>query len=109
MVSEIVKLNSGLLKEFNYLAKDKTSVTVKQPINEEHNEVIELVVKENKSLDAVKLKLLLNSNNIDSSAVYQWQNHYVVFAKVQDVGVMQGRLKNNFPDAEVKVYHDLFY
>ena len=29
--------------------------------------------------------------------------------KVADVGVMQGRLKNNFPEAEVNVYHDLFY
>ena len=71
--------------------------------------MIELVVKEGKSLDIVKLKELLHKNNIDSSAVYQWQNHYVIFAKVADAGVMQGRLKNNFPDAEVKVYHDMFY
>jgi hypothetical protein len=28
----------------------------------------------------------------------------VIFAKIADVGVMQGRLKNNFPDAEMKVY-----
>ena len=25
------------------------------------------------------------------------------------LAVMQGRLENNFPEAEVKVYHDLFY
>lgn len=109
MVNESVKLNAGLQSEFNYLAKEKTSASVKQSINEDHNEVIELVVKENKSLDVVKLKLLLNTNNIDSSAIYQWQNHYVIFAKVQDVGVMQGRLQNNFPETDVKVYHDMFY
>ena len=109
MVNESIKLNAGLQTEFRFLAKEKTSSFVKQSINEEHNEVIELIMKENKSLDIAKLKLLLNKNNIDSSAIYQWQNHYVIFAKVQDVGVMQGRLQNNFPEADVKVYHDMFY
>ena len=71
--------------------------------------MIEIVAKENKSIDVSKLKELLYKNNIDSSAVYQWQNHYVIFSKMADVGVMQGRLQNNFPDAEVKAYHDLFY
>ena len=108
-VTESVKLNAGLQPEFHYLPKEKTSANVKQPINEEHHEVIGLVVKENQSLDMVKLKTLLNKNNIDSSAIYQWQNHYMIFAKMADVGVMQGRLQNNFPEAEVKVYHDLFY
>ena len=79
------------------------------PINEEHNEVIELVVKDGQQLDLPKLKQLLAKNNIDSTAIYQWQNHYVIFDKVQDIGVMQGRLQNNFPEAEVKVYHDMFY
>jgi hypothetical protein len=67
------------------------------------------VVKEGKQLDLLKLKQLLVRNNMDSTAVYQWQNHYVIFDKVQDAGVMQGRLKNNFPEADVKVYHDMFY
>jgi len=109
MVNESIQFKAGLQTEFNYLAKEKTSATIKQAINEEHSEVIELIVKENKSLDVTKLKLLLNKNNIDSSAVYQWRNHYVIFAKIQDIGVMQGRLQNNFPEANVKVYHDMFY
>jgi hypothetical protein len=46
---------------------------------------------------------------MDSNAIYQWQNHYVVFDKVVDAGVMQARLQNNFPDATVKLYPDLFY
>ena len=79
------------------------------PINEEHNEVIELVVKEGTQLDLPKLKQLLAKNNMDSNAIYQWQNHYVIFDKVVDAGVMQGRLQNNFPNTEVKLYPDLFY
>jgi len=108
-VDKSVKLNAGLKPDYNWLTKERTIYKLSLPINEEHNEVIELVVKENKSLDVVKLKELLHKNNIDSSAVYQWENHYVIFAKVADAGVMQGRLKNKFPDAEVKVYHDMFY
>lgn len=46
---------------------------------------------------------------MDSTAIYQWQNHYVIFSKVQDLGVMQGRIQNNFPEATVKAYHDMFY
>jgi len=52
---------------------------------------------------------LLSKNNVDSNSVYQWKNHYVIFAPVADAGVMQGRLRNNFPGADVRVYHDLFY
>ena len=108
-VNDSIKQNAGLEHQYSYLLKEKTSHLVNQPINEEHNEVIELVVKGNKILDIQKLKLLLSKNNIDSNAIYQWQNHYVIFDKVQDLSVMQGRLQNNFPEADVKVYHDMFY
>jgi hypothetical protein len=108
LVHDSVKQNAGLEKRFQYLAANKTA-KAKLPINEEHNEVIELVVKDGKQLDLPKLKQILAKNNMDSSAIYQWQNHYVLFGKVQDLGVMQGRLQNNFPKAEVKAYHDLFY
>ena len=108
-VDESIKFNAGLQSSYQWLAKERTSSKVKLPINEEHAEVIELVVKENKQLDVSKLKQVLSKSNIDSNAIYQWQNHYVIFAKMADVGVMQGRLQNNFPEAEVKAYHDMFY
>ncbi len=107
-VNDSVKQNAGLEKRFQYLAANKTAKG-NQAINEEHNEVIELVVKENEQLDVQKLKALLVKNNMDSSAIYQWQNHYVIFSKVQDLGVMEGRIRNNFPEAEVKAYHNMFY
>lgn len=107
-VHDSVKQNAGLEKRFQYLTANK-SAKGNQPINEEHNEVIELVVREGQQLDLQKLKKLLAKNNIDSTAIYNWQNHYVIFDKVQDLGVMEGRLKNNFPEAEVKAYHNMFY
>ncbi|MGF2412455.1 L-rhamnose mutarotase [Ferruginibacter sp.] len=106
-VHDSVKQNAGLEKEFQYLTANKTAKT--PTINEEHNEVIELVVKEGQQLDLQKLKLLLANNNMDSSAIYHWQNHYVIFSRVQDLGVMEGRLQNNFPQATVKAYHNMFY
>jgi len=104
-----VKQNAGIENAYQYLLKEKTALTVKQAINEEHNEVIELVVKDVKTFDVHKLKQLLFKNNMDSNAVYQWQNHFVIFDKVQDLTVMQGRIQNNFPEAIVTIYHDMFY
>ncbi len=108
-VSASIKWNAGLENSYNYLVKEKTSNLNHLPINREHNEVIELIVKENETLDVNKFKEILFKNKIDTGSIYKWQNHYVVFAKVQDIGVMQGRLQNNFPDSEVKIYHDMFY
>lgn len=108
-VAEEIRLNAGDGARDWWVKKGTMTIKNAQPINEEHPEVIELVVKEGKQLDLPKLKLLLARNSIDSSAVYHWQSHYVIFALVQDLGVMQGRLQNNFPEAEVKAYHDMFY
>ncbi len=108
-VSVPIKEQAGLLPGYYFLLKEKTSNRFTWPINEEHNEVIEMVVKQGTSLDLPKLRRILQQNNMDSSAIYQWQNHYVIFSKVQDIGVMQGRLQNNFPGATVKVYYNLFY
>jgi hypothetical protein len=91
------------------LAKEKATNLHQLPINTEHPEVIELVTSPGENLDVQKLKNILAQNKMDSNAIYQWQNHYVVFDKVVDVGVMQGRLQNNFPAAEVKLYPDMFY
>jgi hypothetical protein len=107
-VSETIQKNAGLEKQYQYLLANKTA-KANLPINEEHNEVIELAVKDGMQLDIHKLRLLLSENKMDSNAIYHWQNHYVIFDKVQDIGVMQGRIQNHFPEAEVRVYHDLFY
>jgi hypothetical protein len=108
-VDTFIKNNAGLQKGSLYLLQDKTAADQSLAINTEHPEVIELVVKANETLDVQKLKNILQQNHMDSTAIYQWQNHYVIFDKVQDVGVMQGRLQNNFPNATVKIYPDMFY
>lgn len=108
-VSERIKNKAGLQAPYRFLWKEKAANLPRLPINEEHSEIIELVVKENEILDMSKLRNILWQNKMDTNTIYQWQNHYVLFGKVQDVAVMQGRLQNNFPETQVKVYHDMFY
>jgi hypothetical protein len=108
-VDVIFKKNAGLQKEYQYVAKERSRNLNTQPINSEKPAVIELIAKNGQTIDLPKLKSLLQRNDIDATAIYRWQNHYVIFDEVADVSVMQGRLQNNFPGTEVKVYHDLFY
>lgn len=108
-VSVSIKQNAGLQKEYQYLAKERSAALNNQPINEERPIVIELIAQNGQPIDVEKLKNLLLQNSIHATAIYQWHNHYVIFDKVADVSVMQGRLQNNFPGTLVKVYYDLFY
>ena len=109
LVNEKIKQEAGLQPDYQYMVKEKTAQYSSLPVTDEHDEVIELIIKEGKTLDLKKLKDILHKNKIDTSAICQWQNHYVIFGKIQDIGVMQGRLRNNFPEADVRVYHDMFY
>ena len=108
-VPDSIKTNAGLTAGYRKLLIENTPADPAIAINEEHSEVIEIVSKEGAAPDLHKLKLLLAANQMDSTALYQWKNHLVYFGKVQDLGVMQGRIQNNFPGTEVKAYHDLFY
>jgi len=108
-VANETKSEAGLRGEYKWMSVEKTSGKDSQAINEEHDEVIELVLKNGSPIDIVKLRQLLAQNNIGSNSIYQWNNHYVIFAKIADLSVMESRLRNNFPEAEVKVYYDLFY
>jgi hypothetical protein len=96
-VNETIKRNAGLTSSYQWLTAERTTSTVRLPINEEHNEVIELVLKPGIEIDRQKLNQILNQNKIDSTAVYRWQQHYVIFSKVQDAGVLQSKLANRFP------------
>lgn len=108
-VPDSIKTNAGLTADYKKLLLETTPADPSIAINEEHSEVIEIVAREGTQTDLKKLKLLLAANKMDSTALYQWKNHIVYFGKVQDLGVMQGRIQNNFPETEVKAYHDLFY
>ena len=108
-VHDSIRKNAGLQKDFQYLRNEKTALANHLPINELHKEIIEIVTKEGTLFDLQKLKSILTLAAMDTNALYIWKNHVVIFDYMQDVLVLQGRLKNNFPGAEVKNYPDLFY
>jgi hypothetical protein len=108
-VNEKIKVNAGLQSSFQYLLKNKSTGLDKLPINEEHNELIEIISKENKPINIAELRKVLKCFSMDTTAVYQWKNHTVIFDRVQDLSVFPHKVQNAFPEAEVKVYYDLFY
>ena len=108
-VDAIIKQQAGLQDPYKWLTKERTAFKLNLPINEEHPEVIELVMRDGAAANISQLRHVLTANNIDSNAVYQWQNHYVVFDKMADVTAIRSKLQRNFPDATVKVYYDMYY
>lgn len=108
-VKDSIKLAAGLLPAYRHLLEDKIIANKDWPITHEQPVVMELVSGDNQPLDLQKLKIVLANYNEHPTSVYQWQNHYVIFDKVQDVSVLQGKIRNAFPDVQLKVYYDLFY
>lgn len=108
-VNTTIKTGAGLQADFAYLAKQRSGQLNLLPIAEAHSEIIELVAKENETIDLLKLKNILLQNNMDTAAIYRWQQHYVYFGRVADIGVIQRRLQNNFPGVQVNVYYNLVY
>lgn len=104
-----IKHNAGLEEAYQYLAKNRTASLLHLTVNEDRKEVMELISQPGQSIDMVKLKKILQDNGMDADAVYKLQNRYIIYSKVKDVGVMQGRLQNNFPGNKLKVYHNLVY
>jgi hypothetical protein len=108
-VADSIRRNAGVESTYTYLQKEKTVLNKEQPINHELPVIVELVGKNEKTIDLVKLKTILHENGVNSDALYQWQNHVVLFDKVADAAVLRKKIENGFPDADVKLYDNAFY
>jgi hypothetical protein len=71
--------------------------------------VIIEIVAEKTSVDLQKLKEVLQQYKVNPNAIYQWNNRYVIFDKVQDVSVLRSKLQKMLPDTKLTVYYDAFY
>ena len=109
MVSDTVVRNAGVQAAYRHLLKQRAVPDDHAAVNEEHAEVIELVVPEGTTLDVSGLREFLLTQHIDTTALFRWKNHYVIFDSVADLTVLKGRLSSRFPGVEVRLYHDLFY
>jgi hypothetical protein len=104
-VNNNVKLNAGIRAPYQYLWKHRANR--EWPINKEKPIIVELIAT--KELDTVQLRKILVQQKVNPTAVYQWQNHYVIFDRVADPGQLKQKLTANFPTVQVKIYDDLFY
>ncbi|MDI9363759.1 MAG: right-handed parallel beta-helix repeat-containing protein [Flavobacterium sp.] len=108
-VTSIVKQSAGLEKDYQYLLENQVSVDKHFGINKEQAVIIELISNDTSKLNSALLNEVLNKFNINQSALFQWQNHTVIFDKIQDVYSVTEKLKAVFPTITVKTYNNLFY
>lgn len=109
IVNDSVRKNAGLQQPYQYLLKEKNAFNKNLVINHEQPVTIELIAEKNKTVDIQKLKAVLKENDVNPNAIYQWQNHYVIFEKVKDAAVLRGKIQDAFPDVQTKGYYDAFY
>jgi hypothetical protein len=108
-VANIVKESAGLENNYQYLLENKVGVDKHFSINKEQPVIIELITSDTSKINTALLNDVLTKFKIDQSALFQWQNHTVIFDKIQDVYSVAEKLKAVFPTITIKTYNDLFY
>lgn len=108
-VADSIKMKAGIQTRYQYLLQAKVPADRQWLINKEKPVSIELIATQEHPINVQQLKELLAKNKVRSDALYQWENHFVIFDKVQDLYLLKERLKAAFPTAQVKTYDDLFY
>ncbi|MCF3111694.1 right-handed parallel beta-helix repeat-containing protein [Niabella sp. CC-SYL272] len=108
-VAATVKNNAGPEKQYRALLNEKTSGAVHQAINRQRKELIELVSKAGDLVDLRKLKILLHEKGVQQETIGQWKGHTVVYGLITDVNLLRSQLQNAYPDATIRVYHDMVY
>ncbi|PQA59075.1 hypothetical protein C5O19_05315 [Siphonobacter curvatus] len=106
-VPDPIKNRAGLEAAYRHLLKDNSKPDAYWKINEEKPVIVELIATQ--SLDEEKLRAVMAKGNVPTMALYRWENHYVIFEKIQDVYLLRERLKAAFPGVTIKTYDDLFY
>lgn len=108
-VADSIKVKAGIQAKYAYLLKDKKQVDKYWKINVEKPVIVELITENGQTIDRKKLDEILLKSKVSQEALFQWENHLVIFDKVQDVYLLRERLKNAFPKVQIKTYDDLFY
>ncbi|MET0392886.1 MAG: L-rhamnose mutarotase [Chitinophagaceae bacterium] len=105
-VNDSIRQNAGLQPAFRYLLTGQQATHPRWPVNQEWPVVLEIT---GDGIDITRLQDVLVQNKVSPGSLYRWNDHYVVFDKVQDVSVLRGRVQAVFPKASVKTYYEPFY
>ena len=108
-VSETIKKTAGLESRYHYLLSAKQPYNKNFSVNHEQPVIIELTTSTKQAINIGILKQVLAANKVDSNTIYQWNNHTVVFAMVEDAFVLKSKIQKEFPATQIRVYYDSFY
>ena len=105
-VNDSVKTNAGIRKPYQYLVKD---VVVDQTWTLQevpHFAAIELI---GEGFDAEKVKSISKANGVIDPQLYQWENHLVLYAKLNHIESLEKELKDVYPKSQIKTYDQPVY
>jgi len=109
-VAEKIKENAGLEAQYQYLLKDKSSISGSRQINKAIDKpmAFELIFKNDKVPDEKALTAFARENNLLLSSIYRWENRLVIYTSTLKTESLQQTLKR-LNASEIKLYDDMFY
>jgi hypothetical protein len=70
---------------------------------------IEVIGPVGHNLTTKAIKTIAKEYGLPTSAIYQWNNHLVLYGELKRVALLKHELLENYPKCEIKVYQDPFY
>ncbi|MFF5382956.1 L-rhamnose mutarotase [Pedobacter suwonensis] len=109
-VAEKIKENAGLETRYQYLLKDKSSISGTRQVNKaiDRPVVFELIFKTGKVPDEKALSAFARENNLLPSSIYRWENRLVIYTSTLKTESLQQTLKR-LKASEINLYDDMFY
>ncbi|WP_145854501.1 L-rhamnose mutarotase [Pedobacter suwonensis] len=109
-VAEKIKENAGLEAQYQYLLKDKSSISGSRQVNKAIDKpvVFELIFKTGKVPGEKALTAFARENNLLRSSIYHWENRLVIYTSTLKTESLQQTLKR-LNASEIKLYDDMFY
>jgi len=105
-VNDSIKQNAGISPQFGNL-KDKVVIDSTKALQEiPHFAAIELIGTE---FNIAKLKELSVLNGVIEPQFYKWQNHLVLYAKMNHVDRFKTILQSVYPTGMINAYNQPFY
>jgi len=100
--NDSVKSNAGILPLFQTLRKEIAENTTAELQEIPHFAALELIGND---FDAAKIKTIAIANGVINPQLYQWQNHLVLYAKLNHAEGLKKELNALYPTAKIKVYN----
>jgi len=101
-VNDTVKSNAGILPSFRTLIKEIVENTTAELQEVPHFAALELLGND---FDITKIKTIAIANGVINPQLYQWQNHMVLYAKLNHAEGLKKELNALYPTAQIKVYN----